>query len=530
MTESKQTTSMLKLKDYDMKFIFSNNLRYIFYINVFILSLFQHTVFAQQASIVDTPPIIVEFIGNQPMTRVGRPFVIITSIRNPASVDANVMVSLKLPEGIRSDENTVCQIKLAASESTTLRWTLIADNPIYEELVLEITNKNMLLTVGRLPIRFLPAMEKKENLYIPKPISTKKDSGILIGAHHCPLWEHDSYAIWSQLKKHPERIPALGFYAQENPEIADWETKWAVEHGIDFFIYVWYRINQGGPVEQKFGSHLHKALFNSQFQDMMKFTIMWENQQKGKSGVSNEDDLLQNLMPFWMENYFKRSNYLIIDNKPVLFIYRPEFLIEDLGSIEKVRAAFEKMRQVCRDEGFDGLWLLGEYRYADKKHLELMENMGLDYSFAYCWHVENSPSPQEAIDTQMQKIKTIQEIGVLPQITTLSQGWSGWRDEGSIWTIPPKEFETLLLRGKAFVENLPKEQLSGRMLLLDNWNEWGEGHYLAPYTEYGFEYLDAIRKVFTNAPATHKDLIPDDLGMGPYENAYREWLEKNRNK
>ena len=66
------------------------------------------------------------------------------------------------------------------------------------------------------------------------------------------------------------------------------------------------------------------------------------------------------------------------------------------------------------------------------------------------------------------------------------------------------------------------------MLILDNWNEWGEGHYLLPYTEYGFGYLDAIRKVFTDAPAEHTDLIPEDIGMGPYETSYREWLAKQR--
>ena len=38
----------------------------------------------------------------------------------------------------------------------------------------------------------------------------------------------------------------------------------------------------------------------------------------------------------------------------------------------------------------------------------------------------------------------------------------------------------LLRQAKAFTATLPKEQLGSRMLLLDNWNEWGEGHYIAP--------------------------------------------------
>jgi hypothetical protein len=373
-------------------------------------------------------------------------------------------------------------------------------------------------------------MKATEAAYLPEPKPLKKNAKLLIGAHNCPLWEADSYERWSQLIKHPERTPALGFYAQENPQVADWETKWAVEHGVDFFIYCWYRDVQSGPVKQLFGSALHQALFNSRFQNLMKFTIMWENQRKGIAGVANEDDLMNNLLPFWMTNYFKRSNYLVVDNKPVLFIYRPEFLVDDLGSVENVRSAFDKMRQASRDVGFDGLWLLGEYRDLDAKHLQLMKSIGLDYSFAYCWYVPNSPSPQEAIDAQMTKIRTTQELGILPQVVTVSQAWSGWKDEGSIWKIPPTEYETLLRQARGFVEKLPKDQLSGRMLLLDNWNEWGEGHYILPYTEYGFGYLDAIRKVFSDAPAEHVDLIPGDLGMGPYETAYREWLAAKRAK
>jgi hypothetical protein len=506
------------------------NIKNIFLIYGFLIPFILNQVYAQRSINPLMPPIIIEFFGDQPMTRVERPFIVLATIKNPADRNIDVKATLKLPEEIDCKDKAERQIKLSSNEKIVIRWTLIANKPLYEELVLEITDKNKILTVGRLPVRFLPAMEKTEISYIPKPIPVKRGNNILVGAHHCPLWEHDSYSRWSQLKKHPERTPVLGFYAQENPEIADWETKWAVEHGIDFFIYCWYRINQGGPIEQRFGSHLHKALFNSQYQNMMKFTIMWENQSKGIAGVSSEEDLMQNLMPFWMENYFKRSNYLLVDNKPVLFIYRPQFLIDDLGSIKNVRSAFEKMRQACRNEGFDGLWLLGEYRGTDAKHLELMKSLDLDYTFAYCWHVSNSPNPPEAIEAQMNNIHTTQELGIIPQVVTVSQGWSGWKDEGSIWTLPPKEFETLLYRGKAFVESLPKDQLSGRMLILDNWNEWGEGHYLAPYTEYGFGYLDAIRNVFTSDPESHKDLIPEDIGMGPYENAYRQWLENNRSK
>jgi len=371
-------------------------------------------------------------------------------------------------------------------------------------------------------------MEKSEPPYIPEPKPVPTDR--LIGAHHCPIWEADGPQMWLNLLRHPERTPALGLYSQENPEVADWETKWAVEHGISFFIYCWYRTSQGGAVKTRFGSAIHDGLFKSRFTDKMKFTIMWENQSRGIAGVSDERDLFENLLPYWMENYFKHASYLKVDNKPVLFIYRPEFLVDDLGGVANVAKAFDRMRQVCREAGFDGLYLLGEYRGLDPKHLELMKSLGLDYTFAYCWYVHGSPPPEKAMQSQMESIRKTQELNILPQVVTVSQAWSGWRDEGSIWKIPPPQFEDLMRQAKEFTATLPKDQLGSRMLLLDNWNEWAEGHYIAPYREHGFGYLDAVRRVFATTTEEHADLLPEDIGRGPYDTAARAFFDSMEEK
>lgn len=378
----------------------------------------------------------------------------------------------------------------------------------------------ILLTTGLLAaaraVSSAPAADKP---YVPEPQPVQTE--ILVGAHNCPLWEADQPQMWNQVLKHPERTPALGFYSQENPEVADWETKWAVEHGVSFFVYCWYRDGQGGPVKMRFDSAIHDALFKSRYVSKMKFTIMWENQSRGRAGVADEADLMQNLLPFWIENYFRHASYLKLDNKPLLFIYRPEFLVQDLGGVDQVRAAFDKMRQACRAAGFDGLYLLGEYRGLDPKHLELMKQLGLDYTFAYCWHVQNNPTPAQAIAAQLNSINETRRLGILPQVITVSQGWSGWHDEGSIWKLPPADYKKLLEEAKSIAESYPAAELGRRILLLDNWNEWSEGHYLAPHREYGFGYLDAVREVFSNAPKDHVDLLPEDIGLGPYDQAYK---------
>lgn len=480
------------------------------------------------------PPQIAEFWTEQPsLTRVGRELSVLAVIANPNAKEIEITADLIVPDSVQIiEKSNAAPLKIKSDSSVEFRWRIKGLKPDYAELKLEVkTNggQGPIGAIGRLPVRFLASRKVTPSDQIPAPVQPERTSKILVGAHNCPLWNADSFDRWSQLEKHPERTPALGFYNQQLPEVADWETKWAAEHGVDFFIYCWYRACQGKPVETRLAEAIHEALYHSQYQKEIKFTIMWENQNKGSAGVANEEDLLKNVFPYWVENYFKKDNYLKIDNKPLLFIYRPEFLINDLGSVENVHRALDKIRAAAKKEGFNGLWILGEYRGTSPQQFKLMKDLGLDYSFAYCWHISNSPSPAQAIDQQLNNVQAIQETGIIPQIVTASQAWSGWSDEGSIWKLPPEEFEVLLRRMKSFIENkIPSDQLGSKMIILDNWNEWGEGHYLLPYTEYGFEYLDAIANVFTKKSTNHEDLLPGDLGKGNYDVLYRQWRENQR--
>jgi hypothetical protein len=455
-----------------------------------------------------------------PVCRAGRVVVLAADIANAGERPTRVRIRLLPPPGVRLVGcQAVRELTILDADWGRATWRVQAGAAgvyAFRVVVLDKTRAS-----ARLSARFLAAVPMRRLGAIPPPKPVRVAP--LIGVLDCPLWESDRYTMWANILKHPERTPALGFYAQENPQVSDWETKWAVEHGISFFVYCWYRDGQSAPVRQSFGSAIHKGLFHSRFGNRVKFAIMWTNEERGVAGVSGEKDLFDNLFPYWLKTYFKRPNYLKVDNRPVLFIYRPEYLIEDLGGVEKVRAAFERMRQECAQAGFAGLTILGEYRGTEADHLKQMRDLGLDYTFAYCWWVPNSPPPAVAIRTQMDFLAKTRDLNLLPMVPTVSQAWSGWNDENTIWKIPPADYRTLLRQTKAFMATLPREQLGSHMLLLDNWNEWGEGHYIAPYREFGFGYLDAIRAVFSSAPAAHTDLLPEDVGLGPYDKAYRAW-------
>ena len=83
---------------------------------------------------------------------------------------------------------------------------------------------------------------KLEN-YIPKPEPATSDR--IVAAHYYAAWKKGAAGIHEGFDDladiYPDRTPLMGYYDEENPEVCDWEIKWAVEHGINCFIHCWYR-------------------------------------------------------------------------------------------------------------------------------------------------------------------------------------------------------------------------------------------------------------------------------------------------
>ena len=190
-----------------------------------------------------------DFLPVKPMCRAQQAVPLSALVLNTGDGTAEITAQLSLPAGVRVlRTNAGAPVHLARGDSeATLTWDVESSTAQTGELRLDIFSEGKTVAQQSLRLQFLPTVTPRKLAYIPEPEPVI--TSLLIGAHNCPLWESDQPNMWLQLLKHPERTPALGFYAQENPEVADWETKWAVEHGVSFFIYCWYRASQGGPVQ-----------------------------------------------------------------------------------------------------------------------------------------------------------------------------------------------------------------------------------------------------------------------------------------
>ena len=385
---------------------------------------------------------------------------------------------------------------------------------------------------------------KFEN-YVPAPKPATTDR--IVAAHYYAAWKKGAAGIHEGFddlaEEYPDRTPLMGYYDEENPEVADWEIKWALEHGINCFIHCWYRKKEceGKPitVESLRCAHgLHEAFFHAKYRQLMNFAIMYEASPRW--GGTDEVDMLENLMPFWTENYFKRENYLKIDNKPVLFVYNQARLAQEcFKSAESQKEAFDKCREYARKCGFDGMI----FAVCDTKETNEAANeailRGYDFRFGYNSGYKSPcdfySDEDDIVGKQCYLFEQRLAIDAKRFIPTascfcdptprFSERWQRlgypFREWMNIWYLSPEKFRDLLRRMKEISDKTPEDAFARKIIMIDNWNEWDEGHFVAPSHKYGFGYLQAIREELTARDNLPDYRTPQDQGFGGYNTTWR---------
>lgn len=342
----------------------------------------------------------------------------------------------------------------------------------------------------------------------PEPVSTD----MLVGAYYFPGWcQADRwYCIAANNKvKHP----LLGYYREGDPNAADWHIKWALDHGVNFFAFDYYTQDGGQMLE----SALDEGFLRAQYIDKFKFCLNWCNHGPYTSMTANEMDQFANIV---IKKYLTHPSYLRIDDKPVVIFLAGYSFVKNLG-VDGAKAEFQKFRDKCVQAGLKGAYIVfceGEINVPNA--IEQSKEVGAD---AFCLY----NYPYAGAD-----IAGPGKYAELSYEHLMKQGeqlWNHWRNitEGSFWptVMPgwdrrpwlkdkdlirtgssPKLFQQFLMNARNYVN---KDQV----VMIEAWNEWGEGSVLEPSVEDGFGYLDSVRRAFAPNAGDHIDIDPGSAGM-----------------
>lgn len=348
----------------------------------------------------------------------------------------------------------------------------------------------------------------------PRPVESEVD----LCMYYFPGWDND--AKWDCIRRiAPNRKPLLGYYDESNPECVDWQIKWARENGINCFLVDWYWC-KGHQIL----NHWFDAYRKARYRDQLEVAIMWANH--NPPGSHSAEDW-RTVTQRWIEQYFNLPAYYKIDGKPAVFIWDPSLIRNDLGSSEAVRALFDESQKMAREAGYAGISFVAMHHHESPSQAQTLLDEG--YMGATNYH-EFGTATESALsmtelrysDVAATSPRTWEErdqmCGQLAYYPLVDSGWDPrpWHGYSAMIVSgrTPELFGDLLKQAKAFAIEKKKP-----FVVLGPANEWGEGSYLEPCTEYGFEMYEKVREVFGKGdPKTWPvNLGPGDLGMGPYD-------------
>jgi hypothetical protein len=456
------------------------------------------------------------------LPRARAPFVLRALARNAGGGTLPLPTArLDLPAGLVVEAGPLAEPGLATAglgfgDEAGWTWTVRAERPVQGEAVVlvQAAGAGPVRARCRLDVSARPT-EAQAASYVPVPRPVR--GPVEVGVYYFPGWQGASQ--WQPIRRYPERRPVLGWYREGDPEVADWHIKWAVEHGITFFAYDWYWSQGNRQLEHA----LHDGFFRARYRHLLKFCLLWANH--NAPGTSSPEDCAA-VTRHWIAEYFHRPEYFRVDGRPVVIVFSTDRLGADLGGAG-VPPAFDTMRRLCRAAGLKDLYLVacvGEPGQARQAGTE-----GYDAVTAYNWPGLGVPAGHltapfaTLLPGYRDYWRRILELGRPTLWPPICGGWDSrpWHGDNNLVRSgrTPDLFRRHLRDARALLEpgGAPPDHAPAKVVLIEAWNEFGEGSYIEPHQEFGFGYLDAVREVFASAPAEHTDLAPADVGLGPYD-------------
>jgi hypothetical protein len=356
-------------------------------------------------------------------------------------------------------------------------------------------------------------------------------------------WWGKGFTEWTNVSKakplfmgHKQpHLPAdLGYYDLRVPEVRELQAQMARSAGIEGFCYWHYRFGKGRRLlERPF-----KEVLLSGKPDF-PFCLAWANESwsgvwhglsdkilidQQYDGPKDYEDHFNELLPAFLDR-----RYIRVDGKPLFMVYNPT----DLPDMKKFCDIFQNL---AVKNNLGGIYLVannidnlkinwdpgsfGFHAYTISAHSRIIheENpFSTEITIAHekktIWrracnkisgllsekrHVVTEPRPHYTYkyEDAMKYFLIDAELGIDTYPTIIS-GWDNSPRCGKnaliLTDYTPEIFREHVRQVFPYVE-----KTRNKIVFIKSWNEWAEGNYLEPESEYGTRFLDVLKDEFRN--------------------------------
>ena len=439
------------------------------------------------------------------INRRGRSFEVACKVVNRGGRPASGAVArILVPKGVTVEQAPEQLAAVVNGESQRLVWRLKSSAALDAVITVKVEAPGALPgeATAHVAITEPPAVAPASYVPVPKPVDTPYD----IGAYYYPGWWEASR--WDPIRRFPERTPVLGFYQEGDPTVVDWQIKYAVEHGIRFLAVDWYW--RDGHEDLR---GLYAGLSTARYRKLLKFCFLYANHDPFNVHDRAE---WRTVVQYWLDQYFHREEFYKIEGKPVIVMFSPGNLRSTLGGSEGVKTALDEAREMARKAGLPGVYFMA-CASPDEAELRRLHDEGYDVVTAYNYPSAgaNRSPYRDLVDAYVSIWDRLRAAGSIDYLLAPLAGWDPrpWHGENTLARPgnTPEEFRRMLLAARDRMD--PKGPPSRRIMIVEAWNEWGEGSTVEPDLEDGFRKVDAIREVFAPNAGPHVDIAPTDVGM-----------------
>ena len=340
----------------------------------------------------------------------------------------------------------------------------------------------------------------------PKPVESEVDIGVYY-INGWGIFRHGPFYWYPAL---PPIKPLLGYYRADDPDLADWHIKWAVEHGIDHFVVGTTKPGMGGmsAVENNFDEYF----LNSDFLDDIKFSMNYNIEPHYDWSEEKRLSLTQHTISYFATHYFTRPQYKKINGRPIVtlwhaFIYRDKFGQRALNKL------VDMIRETGKEHGYD-IYLVGDvmcdnhsssYVRSVVKPFDAISN----YNWIFAGTRQRGKKVIASYDSMVKGInyenrfwsRAAERYGkdyipiVTPGFDCSALYETGHYDWLVVRTKPtPEKFKKMVEGARKYIDP------DINMIYVSAWNEWQEGSAVEPSEEFGFDFLKVLRDVFCEEP------------------------------
>jgi MoaA/NifB/PqqE/SkfB family radical SAM enzyme len=320
----------------------------------------------------------------------------------------------------------------------------------HTEKQIEYINKRTRYKIGK---EIKVKEEKTEQHKLLKEEETK------VGSFYYLWYGENNWGEYVRKYLHPPMGSAMGEYSSSDKEVLDQHCLKAKENGIDFFSVSWCR--EGGHI-----SFLNWDILteNKPLPHGMKFHLFYE------TGHIRQHEKFEDLLVEEVEylcRYFDHESYLKIDGRPVLMFY----ITRDMVGYEET---FEKIREVCREKGYEVL-LFGDEVWWDRNHPDYLNADKIklfDAVLAYNMYIDHEDKPLDFLERIFEEYDKYYELCQENEVEFIPVAFPRFNDRGVRLNEDKKPIQDNGEFFTEFLKGIRKYKNKFNMSLITSWNEW----------------------------------------------------------